>query len=93
MRLHVMVPYSEQAQVFSIEGHEWPLEPGLTGSNLLSAVQVGALEDITIVIESGVGGRSALPGDYLYGNHREPFREAGLWVCSGSTTSHYRESC
>ena len=51
----------------------------MTGSNLLSAVQVGALEAIIVVIESGAGGRSALPGDYLYGDHREPYREAGLW--------------
>ena len=79
VRLHVMVPYSEQAQVFSIEGHQWRLEPGLAGSNLISAVQVGALEAITVVIEAGAGGRSGLPGDYLYGDHREPNREAGLW--------------
>ena len=79
VRLHVLVPYSEQAQVFSLDGHQWPLEPGLDGSNLLSSVQVGALEAITIVIDSGAGGRSTLPGDYLYGDHREPYREAGLW--------------
>jgi len=79
VRIHVLVPYSEQSQVFSIEGHQWPLEFGLTGSNLLSSVQVGALEAITLVIRSGAGGVSGLPGDYLYGDHREPYREAGLW--------------
>ena len=79
MRIHVLVPISEQAQVFSVEGHDWPLEPGLVGTNMLSSVQVGALEAITTVIESGAGGRSGLPGDYLYGDHREPYREAGLW--------------
>ena len=25
------------------------------------------------------GGTERLPGDYLYGDHREPYREAGLW--------------
>ena len=25
------------------------------------------------------GGDERLPGDYLYGDHREPYREAGLW--------------
>jgi len=79
VRLHVLVPYSEQAQVFSLDGHQWPLEPGLEGSNLLSSVQVGALEAITVIPQAGAGGRSALPGDYLYGDHREPYREAGLW--------------
>ena len=28
MRIHVLAPWSEQAQVFSVEGHRWPLEPG-----------------------------------------------------------------
>ena len=45
----------------------------------LSSVQVGALEAITVIPESGAGGRSALTGDYLYGDHREPYREAGRW--------------
>lgn len=62
-----------------MEGHEWPLEPGLDGSNLLDPVQVGALEAITVIPELGAGGRSGLPSDYLYGDHREPYREAGLW--------------
>ncbi len=51
----------------------------MPGSDLLSSVQVGALEAITIVPEHGAGGRAGLPGDYLYGDHREPYREAGLW--------------
>lgn len=38
VRIHVLVPYSEQSQVFSVEGHQWPLEFGLAGSNLLSSV-------------------------------------------------------
>ena len=28
---------------------------------------------------STAGGDERLPGDYLYGDHREPYREAGLW--------------
>lgn len=79
VRFHVLLPFNEQAHVFSLEGHEWPLEPGLRGSDLLSSVQVGALEAITIVPLGGAGGAAGLPGDYLYGDHREPFREAGLW--------------
>jgi manganese oxidase len=70
---------SEQAHVFTLEGHQWPLEPGRAGSDLLSSVQVGALEAITIVPLHGAGGSAAMPGDYIYGDHREPFREAGLW--------------
>ena len=79
VRIHILAPFSEQAHVFSIEGHEWPFEPGRSGTDMLSSVQIGGLEAITIWLADGAGGRDALPGDYLYGDHREPFREAGLW--------------
>ena len=79
VRIHVMVPFSEQNQVFSIEGHQWPLEPDMDGSNLLSSAQIGGAETLNIVIDDGAGGRSGSPGDYLYGDHRLPYREAGLW--------------
>ena len=79
VKIHVLLPSSEQNQVFTLEGHQWPLEPAMPGSDLLSSVQVGALEAITIVPEHGAGGRASFPGDYLYGDHREPYREAGLW--------------
>jgi FtsP/CotA-like multicopper oxidase with cupredoxin domain len=78
MRIHVLVPSSEQAQVFSVEGHEWPSEPWLAGSTRIDSMQVGALESSTAFIPSA-GGPLALPGDYLYGDHREPYREAGMW--------------
>ena len=78
-RVHVLVPFSEQAHVFTIEGHRWPVEPRRDGSDLVSAVQIGGSEAVTLVLDRGAGGRSAIPGDYLYGDHREPYREAGLW--------------
>ena len=77
--MHLLVPYSEQSQVFSLEGHRWPLEPGLEGTDLVSSVQVGAAEAITVILDQGAGGYASIPGDYLYGDHREPFRQAGLW--------------
>jgi hypothetical protein len=79
VKIHMLVPYGEQAHVFTLEGHQWPLEPGRPHTDLLSSVQVGPLEAITIKPLPGAGGSTALPGDYLYGDHREPFREAGLW--------------
>lgn len=79
LRIHVLAPFSEQAHVFTLEGHQWPLEPALSHSDLLSAVQVGALEAVTLMPDGGAGGPAHLAGDYLYGDHREPFREAGLW--------------
>lgn len=79
LRLHVLAPWSEQAQVFSLEGHRWPAEPGQRGADRLSSVILGGLEAITISPEGGAGGRSRRPGDYLYGDHRGPYQEAGLW--------------
>lgn len=79
LKVHVLVPFSEQAHVFNLEGHQWRLEEGRTDSDLVSSLQVGALEAITVMPVGGAGGALRLPGDYLYGDHREPFREAGLW--------------
>jgi len=79
VRLHVLVPFSEQAHVFSVEGHRWPLEPGRPGTDMRDAYQIGGLEVLNALLAYGAGGRDGLAGDYLYGDHREPFREAGLW--------------
>ncbi|MGI8425786.1 MAG: multicopper oxidase domain-containing protein [Actinomycetota bacterium] len=78
VKVHVLAPYSEQAQVFSIEGHRWAFEPGRAGSNELSSVAIGGLEAITLDIQSA-GGKEKSAGDYVYGNHRAPFTEAGMW--------------
>jgi hypothetical protein len=79
VQVHVVVPWSEQAHVLSIENHRWPLEPGERGSDLLDAVQVGGLEAVTLELDGGAGGAERLPGDYEYGDHRQPYREAGMW--------------
>jgi hypothetical protein len=76
VRLHLFVPFSEQAHVFSLEGHRWPLEPGRRGTDLRSSLQLGGLAATTISL---VGGATQAPGDYVYGDHREPYRDAGLW--------------
>jgi hypothetical protein len=39
-------------------------------------MQIGALDAVTAVFAAAPPG---LSGDYLYGDHREPYREAGLW--------------
>jgi FtsP/CotA-like multicopper oxidase with cupredoxin domain len=76
VRLHLFVPFSEQAHVFSLEGHRWPLEPGRRGTDMRSSLQLGGLAATTIYL---VGGATQAPGDYVYGDHREPYRDAGLW--------------
>jgi hypothetical protein len=79
VRVHVLAPWSEQAQVFSVEGHQWPQERAEAGTNMLSSVQLGGLETATLDLIGGAGGPARLAGDYVYGDHREPYREAGSW--------------
>ena len=79
VRVHVLAPWSEQSQVFSLEGHDWPVEPGREGTTMVSAVPLGGLDALTLRLEGGAGGPDHLAGDYLWGDHREPYREAGLW--------------
>ncbi len=76
LRIHVLAPFSEQNQVFTVEDHSWEQEPGLRGTNQLSAVQVGAMEAVTLQIAHAGNGSA---GDFIYGDHREPYQEAGLW--------------
>ena len=77
--LYVLAPFSEQAHVFTIEGHQWPLEPGRAGTDLLDSAPARGLETLTIQLEHGAGGRAGNPGDYIFGVHREPYQQAGLW--------------
>lgn len=79
VRIHALAPWSEQSQVFSVEGHRWAMEPGRRGTNLLSSVPLGGLDVVTARLEGGAGGKGRQAGDYLWGDHREPYREAGLW--------------
>ncbi len=79
VRLHVVAPWSEQSRVFAVEGHRWPVEERRRGSALVSSVKLGGLEALTLTLDGGAGGPARLAGDYLYGDHREPYREAGAW--------------
>ena len=79
VKIHVLAPFSEQAHVFTVEGHQWHLEPGRFGTDVLDSIQLGGLDALTLVLDGGAGGDSELPGDYVYGDHRGAYREAGLW--------------
>lgn len=79
VRVNVLAPWSEQVQVFSLEGHSWPVEPGRAGTTMVSEVPVGGLDASILRLDGGAGGPERLAGDYLWGDHREPYREAGLW--------------
>lgn len=78
IRMRVLSVFSEQPQVFSVEGHDWPLTPGLPGSDIVSSrlLQSGGALNLELRHAGGPTGR---PGDYLWSNHRMPFLEAGQW--------------
>jgi FtsP/CotA-like multicopper oxidase with cupredoxin domain len=75
--IHLFAPSSEQNGVFSIEGHEWPLEPFQPGADMLSAHQFGGAERLEIHITAG--GPFKLAGDFLYMNNRMPYMGSGQW--------------
>jgi hypothetical protein len=79
VRLHVFGAFNEQNQVFSIEGHEWPLKPAMPGADLMSSSEFGSSENLDIVLAGGAGGPFHLPGDYIWQNHRMPYTQAGQW--------------
>jgi hypothetical protein len=78
LRLHVVAPWSEQVQVFALEGHRWPVEPLMRGSNVVGSTAIGGLESLSVVPVGGAGGDAQLAGTYAFGNHREAYREAGI---------------
>ena len=79
VRFHVVAPWSAQNQVFAIEDHWWPVEPGIRGSTRVSAQQIGGLEAVTLRLEWGAGGVNHRPGDYIYGAARGAYSDAGMW--------------
>ncbi len=78
VRFRVVSGYSEQSQVFSVEGHQWALTPTLPGSDVLSARYLPPTGVLNVELMS-TGGPAGRPGDYLWGNHRLPYEKAGQW--------------
>lgn len=64
----------DQLQVHALAGHWWPRDPAMAGSDLVDAVTLGPREASDAWLTA-----AARPGDYLWGSHREAFREAGAW--------------
>jgi hypothetical protein len=79
VRIHVFGAFNEQNQIFSIEGHEFPLKPNMEGADMLSSEEFGSSENLDVYIKEGAGGPFHLPGDYVWQNHRMPYAQAGQW--------------
>jgi len=76
---------SDQFSTFSVSGHVFPQDPNMWNggsdqrSQLLSARSLTAGETAEIELVGGAGGTIRADGDYLYGDARQPFSEAGVW--------------
>lgn len=78
VRFRVANAYSEQPQVFFVEGHEWMLTPQIPGSDVVSARYVPPTGVLNIELMTS-GGPQLRSGDYQWGNHRLPYEKAGQW--------------
>jgi hypothetical protein len=79
VRFRVAVPFSANIHSFSLDGHSWPWEPNMPGSQILNGRTITSGETIDAQLIGGAGGTLGVAGDYLYLDHRYPFTQAGLW--------------
>jgi len=78
VRIHVFGANNEQNQMFSVEKHEWPIEPFMRGADQISVVEFSGSETIDAFIPSA-GGIYRMAGDYVYSNQRLPYSQSGQW--------------
>jgi hypothetical protein len=78
VRIHVLGASSEQNGMFSVEQHEWPIEPFMRGADTISVVEYSGSEVLDAFIPSA-GGLYRLAGDYVYSNQRLPYSQSGQW--------------
>ncbi len=78
VRIHVFGAFNEQNQMFSLEGHQWPLKINMPGADLFHTEEFGSSENLDVFVKAA-GGPTHLPGIYLWQNHRLPYTAAGQW--------------
>ena len=78
VRFRVISGHSEQSQIFTIEGHDWRLTPGIPNSDVVSARYLPPTGVLNIELATA-GGPQERPGDYMWRNQRLPFQKAGQW--------------
>jgi len=78
VRIHVFGASSEQNGMFTVEKHEWPIEPFLPGADMISTVEFSGSEGLDVFLPSA-GGKWSLPGDYVWSNGRLPYSQSGQW--------------
>jgi hypothetical protein len=64
---------------FQIAGHSFPLDHGLTGSQIIEARAVAPGETFDAYLVGGAGGATGATGDYEYNIGRDPIIKSGDW--------------
>jgi manganese oxidase len=83
--MRVGIGFSDQFHVFGVGGHVFPQDPNLWNggsdrrAQLLPSRSITAGETAEVELVGGAGGTTRSTGDYLYGDLRQPFSEAGMW--------------
>ena len=78
VRIHVFGASNEQNGMFTLEKHEWPIEPFMRGADHISVVEFSGSEGIDVFVPSA-GGPYSMAGDYVYSNARLPYSQSGQW--------------
>ncbi|MBA3611389.1 MAG: multicopper oxidase domain-containing protein [Nitrospirales bacterium] len=78
VRIHVFGASSEQNGMFTVEKHEWPIEPFLPGADMISTVEFSGSEGLDVFLPSA-GGKWSMAGDYVWSNGRLPYSQSGQW--------------
>jgi len=77
VRMHVIGAHGEQNSTFSLEGHQWPLEPNIEGAEMLEVQQFGPTD--TLEINFTAGGPRKVIGDYMWSSERMVYAISGQW--------------
>jgi hypothetical protein len=80
VRFRVAVPASEQFHSFNVAGHEFPWEPYMTGSQLLTARSLASAETQEVKLVNNAGGALHTAGDFLVQDARQPWARSGAWA-------------
>jgi hypothetical protein len=75
----VGVGASDQFHSFTVSGHAFPIDWFLPNSQVLAARTLTAGETLDVIPVGGAGSGPGHTGDYLFGDGRQPFQEAGMW--------------
>lgn len=64
---------------FQVSGHSFPLDHGLTGSQIIEARTMAGGETFDAYLVNGAGGATGATGDYEYNVGRDPIIKSGNW--------------